>query len=348
MALLCLLLLLLLLPLEAAAVPLSFTPPLQTYEQQRYRELHLYQQNDFANTTTTSSKCYPLLQQQPPPLQQPPPCTQVPGCWANPNQGVLRILLMQNASAALLAYNITNSSNIGALTCTSRCSVRCPPGEFIFAPCTPLHDVQCAVSAAAAASSGSSTRIPVVNRLSNSTTAPPSASSARWPAAVVSNTSSRVYYVEGHAIFYTDGRFDHVAFGSAELFAGSPSDAGFVDHPAIGGEARFNNPGGLAILYSPAGEATDIYVADTDNAAVRRVSLLLPGAAGAAVSTVFGGPANILMGAAVTVLLRPLDLSWGPDSMLYVIDPGNYVIFRYCVLNTFVSTLRIDTVCFQC
>lgn len=229
----------------------------------------------------------------------PPQTCFVKGCWANPQQGVLRILA-QNATAALETYGVHNMSDIGNLSCTSRCSDRCYPGDFVYAPCTPSSDLKCA--------DPKTTQFGVSNVYS----------SPRWPVALDDGT---IFYCDGHAIFRTDGRpsTEDIA---AQVYAGNPLLGTFVDHHRDPLIARFKSPGGMVWRDGC------LYIADTGNAAVRVLNT-----SNGSVMTLLGGPGNVLNAR----MDAPLDLSWGPDSMLYIIDPPAFVIYRYSVTGNVVS-----------
>jgi hypothetical protein len=119
-----------------------------------------------------------------------------------------------------------------------------------------------------------------------------------------------------------------IATGEVTTFAGSNLDAGDADGPAI--VARFFGPAGIW------GDGTNLFVADSFNGTIRRVSMTtgdtttiagLPGEVGADDGT---GPAarfNI-----------PFAM-WGAGTDLYVADYSNNTIRRILTTTTAVSTL---------
>ncbi|MEZ0371149.1 MAG: CsgG/HfaB family protein [Candidatus Sericytochromatia bacterium] len=93
-------------------------------------------------------------------------------------------------------------------------------------------------------------------------------------------------------------------------------EAGFSDGNAA--VARFNRPQGLAL--DPQG---NLYVADTDNHAIRKVSAL------GIVTTLAGGAGGSDDGAATQARFRyPSGLALAPDGSLYIADTGNHRIRR--------------------
>lgn len=221
-------------------------------------------------------------------------CT-VPGCWSNPDEGVL-LEIRNDLSSAQSNWGIENTSDIGNLSCTSRCSDRCYPGSFPYSPCTGTHDLGCAWP-------GQAFPVP----------APGGLLSPVWPIVVGVDT---IFFGDRNTIYTTTGSL--VAGGSllgASVVAGSPYDAGgFADGPTH--LARFNQVGGIDHRNG------SLYVCDTGNSAVRVVML-----DDGTVSTLLGGPNSVVSGD----LVSPVDLSWGPDGMVYIIDPSLHVIYRFAV-----------------
>ncbi|HVU25414.1 MAG TPA: immunoglobulin domain-containing protein [Opitutus sp.] len=116
--------------------------------------------------------------------------------------------------------------------------------------------------------------------------------------------------------------------GAVSTLAGSPGDAGASD--GTGPAARFDAPGGLAV--SAPG---DVYVADTGNDTIRRIT-------SAGVVTTFAGAAGLAGSAdgsgAAARFNAPMGIAMGPDGILYVADTGNHTI-RKITSGGVVSTL---------
>jgi sugar lactone lactonase YvrE len=139
--------------------------------------------------------------------------------------------------------------------------------------------------------------------------APAAGSPLRGPRALaVGNGFLWIALREGNSIWkmdLSDGKLRHVAGGGA---------AGFRDGPR--GEALFDGPKGIAL------GGGGLFVADTENHAIRRVDL-----ASGAVTTVaggaqgFGGDGGPALRAK---LARPHGIAVGPDGVLYVGDTENH------------------------
>ena len=178
-----------------------------------------------------------------------PPCggtCLVGGCWADPSRGVL-LDLASNSTAAQLDWGIENTSHIGNLSCTERCSDRCFPGSFPYAPCTPTSDLGCAWPG----------EVIGVGNLQDAT----------WPVIVGVRT---VYFSSGSAIYRLDWGA-HMA--GALRVCGAADEHGSAD----GLDARFSaSMGGMDH------HGGVLYVCDTGNSAIRAVNLSTSG-----VSTLF-------------------------------------------------------------
>ena len=100
-----------------------------------------------------------------------------------------------------------------------------------------------------------------------------------------------------------------VSKGSVSLLAGSLGGAGNLD--GAGSAARFNNPNGLAV-----GPTGDLYVADGDNARIRKVT------PAGVVSTVAGSGQFVYAdGPAMQAsFCDPKKIAVGPDGSIFVID----------------------------
>lgn len=116
--------------------------------------------------------------------------------------------------------------------------------------------------------------------------------------------------------------------GATTILAGTPGQAGFRDATMM--DARFRYPGGVA-----RDDAGNIYVADTGNHVIRRIT------PAGVVRTIAGYPG--LPGSNdgfrfAARFNRPFNLEIGPDGALYVADHGNATI-RRVALNGQVTTL---------
>lgn len=113
--------------------------------------------------------------------------------------------------------------------------------------------------------------------------------------------------------------------GTASVFAGSPAGAsGSAD--GTGTAARFNNPEGLAWANGA------LYVADTDNARIRRID------ASGRVTTIAGStPGNADGQGTSAQLYRPAGLAAG-DGALWVMDVGNRLLRKIALDGTFAVT----------
>jgi hypothetical protein len=127
---------------------------------------------------------------------------------------------------------------------------------------------------------------------------------------VVAPDLRTVYYADGHAIWKTSAWPEDPAYGEALVVAGDPWTAMHVDHPNPL-VARFASPGAIVL------HGGNIYVADTGNRAIRVIDPLT-----GTRTLLRGGHNNVSLG-------QPVDLAWGPDRMLYIADPAEYVIHRY-------------------
>ena len=106
--------------------------------------------------------------------------------------------------------------------------------------------------------------------------------------------------------------------GVVTTFAGSAGNAGAADGSRL--LSTFRSPHGLAV----AGDGT-IYVADTENHTVRRIS------SAGTVSTLAGlaGTAGVLDGLASAARFRtPRGIAVATDGNIYVVDQGNYLLRR--------------------
>lgn len=129
-------------------------------------------------------------------------------------------------------------------------------------------------------------------------------------------------------LFVADGGSHSIrtidAQGSVGTFAGANGQPGFAN--GTGTSARFAAPGGLAI--DPAG---NLFVADTGNHAIRRVSPAGEVTTVAGVPGQFGsadGPANTARFA------LPSAVSVAPNGDLYVTDTGNHLVRRIAANGT--------------
>jgi DNA-binding beta-propeller fold protein YncE len=110
-----------------------------------------------------------------------------------------------------------------------------------------------------------------------------------------------------------------VALGTGEmtLLAGSPGECGFVD--SKGAAARLRPPGKMA-----SDDAGNLYVADPDNHAVRRVALTT-----GTVTTAVGAPEPfdvVILGALPAHLNRPSGLAYLPGVGLFIADANENAI----------------------
>lgn len=126
-----------------------------------------------------------------------------------------------------------------------------------------------------------------------------------YDVATASDGTIYVVDVGNHAVH------QHKKSSWSTVVGGQP---GFADGPVT--LAKFNSPRGLAVDDKGA-----IYVADTDNHRIRRIS-------GGQVTTVAGsGQAGSLDGAATTAQLdRPADVAVAADGKVYIADLGNHEI----------------------
>lgn len=145
---------------------------------------------------------------------------------------------------------------------------------------------------------------------------------------------ARLTYPNGVA-FLPDGRLVVADTGNHRIRLVSPegrvstlagSAAGWSDGP--GAAARFRRPTGLAI-----GGDGDIYVADTGNHCIRRITLA------GEVSTLAGSSAGYTDGAPNEArFLSPSGVVWHPDGRVLVADQSNHCI-RAIALDGSVTTL---------
>ena len=125
--------------------------------------------------------------------------------------------------------------------------------------------------------------------------------------------------------------------GVVSVFAGTLNTPGYVN--ATGTAARFNAPSALVF-----GASGDLYVSDTGNNRIRRittggvVSLL---AGNGTFSNVVNGP-----GASATFYL-PAGLAIAPDGSLFVADAGNFVLRRITLPGGVVSTFDTNNGAFD-
>ncbi len=124
------------------------------------------------------------------------------------------------------------------------------------------------------------------------------------------------------------------AAGVVSTLAGTPGRAGSVD--GLGPAAQFDSPGAVAV-----DAAGNVYVADTGNATVRRIT------PGGMVSTVLGSAGaigNVEGTGAAARLSRPAALALDAAGNLYIADEDNDVIYKAtpaAVMSTVAGT-RID------
>jgi sugar lactone lactonase YvrE len=136
---------------------------------------------------------------------------------------------------------------------------------------------------------------------------------------------------------YVSDTYNHTirviaAGGVVSTLAGQPGVSGTQD--GTGSGARFNNPGGLAI-----GAAGEIYLADTGNSTIRKIT------PAGVVTTIAGLPgiAGLMDGTgAYAWFNQPDGLTLGADGNLYVADTGNALI-RQVTLAGAVTTLPLAT-----
>jgi sugar lactone lactonase YvrE len=126
---------------------------------------------------------------------------------------------------------------------------------------------------------------------------------------------------EGHSVWkmdLEDRRLTHVA---------GTGKKGYLDGPAK--EARFNGPKGIVARTGKDGDATDVFVVDTENQTIRRIDL-----AAKVVTTVAGvGPAGRGFrgdnGPATQAWLdRPHGIALDADGNLYIGDTNNHRVRR--------------------
>ena len=126
---------------------------------------------------------------------------------------------------------------------------------------------------------------------------------------------------EGHSVWRLDldtGVIHHVA---------GTGQKGFKDGP--GDEATFNGPKGIAVFRAPPGAAAFVYVADTENQAIRRID-----AATRTVTTIAGaGPQGRgfngdELPATQAHMARPHGVCVGPDGAVYIGDSENHRVRR--------------------
>jgi sugar lactone lactonase YvrE len=117
------------------------------------------------------------------------------------------------------------------------------------------------------------------------------------------------------------------AGGAVTTLAGQAGSAGSQD--GTGGSARFSSPGAVAVS-----STGDIYVADTGNSTIRKVT------AAGVVTTVAGWPgiAGLMDGASGNALFdHPEGLIVGTDGNLYIADSGNGLVRKVTVAGTATS-----------
>lgn len=149
------------------------------------------------------------------------------------------------------------------------------------------------------------------------------------PTGLAVDASNRIYVAE---------KFTHVirriADGNVTTLAGSPNQAGATN--ATGSDARFNNPSDLVV-----DAAGNVYVADSENHAIRRITP-------AGVVTTFAGEAgtpgalNATGGSAR--FQSPGGIAMDASGNLYVADTGNYAIRKITpagVVTTYAGGLGV-------
>jgi len=122
------------------------------------------------------------------------------------------------------------------------------------------------------------------------------------------------------------------ASGTVTTLAGLAGSSGSQD--GAGSAARFNHPGGLAL-----GSSGELYLADTGNSTIRRIS------AAGVVTTVAGlaGIPGLMDGTGGAAWFdQPEGLTLGADGNLVVADTGNAVIRKVTLTGT-VNTLTLST-----
>lgn len=147
------------------------------------------------------------------------------------------------------------------------------------------------------------------------------------PSAVTVGPEGALYIADSvrHVIFR------RAADGGLTVFAGGLDQPGYAN--ATGSAARLREPSGL--VFDPAG---NLYVADTGNHAIRRITPAgvvshLAGGAGPAEFDSFDGTG------AGARFYRPLGVATAPDGSLIVADSGNLALRRITLPGAAVSTL---------
>jgi hypothetical protein len=161
-------------------------------------------------------------------------------------------------------------------------------------------------------------------------TADGTGTSARFntPAGVAVDGAGNVYVAD--SVNHTIRKI--TSTGTVSTVAGQAGSSGSQD--GTGSAARFNHPGGLAM-----GSTGELYLADTGNSTIRRIS------ATGVVTTVAGlaGIPGLMDGTGGSAWFdQPEGLTLGTDGNLFVADTGNAVI-RKVTLSGTVSTVTLST-----